>query len=71
MVGPPMAGSVYDATLSYDVSFYLAGGFLIIASAISFGAQILQNVDTIKKKDPNSTEKVAEKDQSNDPAQLY
>jgi len=42
MVGPPVAGAVYDATQSYDVSFYLAGGFLILASLVSFGAQILQ-----------------------------
>ena len=32
-------GSVYDATQSYDVPFYMAGGFLIVASLISFGAQ--------------------------------
>ena len=42
MVGPPVAGAVYDATKSYDISFYMAGGFLILASLISFAAQILQ-----------------------------
>ena len=42
MVGPPVAGAVYDATNSYDISFYMAGGFLILASLISFAAQILQ-----------------------------
>ena len=41
MVGPPVAGAVYDATQSYDISFYMAGGFLVVASLISFGAQIL------------------------------
>ncbi len=40
MVGPPVAGAVYDATESYDISFYMAGGFLILASLISFVAQI-------------------------------
>ena len=28
MIGPPVAGSVFDATQSYDVAFYMAGGFL-------------------------------------------
>ena len=42
MIGTPVAGAVFDATQSYDVSFYMAGGFLILASFISFGAQLLQ-----------------------------
>jgi MCP family monocarboxylic acid transporter-like MFS transporter 14 len=42
MVGPPVAGAVFDATQSYDFSFFMAGGFLIAASLISFSAQILQ-----------------------------
>merc|ERR1719273_618016 len=50
MVGPPVAGAVYDATQSYDVSFYLAGGFLILASLISFAAQILQKKKKVSEK---------------------
>lgn len=42
MIGPPLAGFVYDWTQSYDVSFYMAGAALIISSAISFVAQILR-----------------------------
>ena len=42
IIGTPLAGSVYDATQSYDVSFYMAGGFLILASLFSIGAQLLQ-----------------------------
>ena len=42
IIGTPLAGAVYDATQSYDVSFYLAGGFLILASLFSIGAQLLQ-----------------------------
>ncbi len=42
MVGPPVAGAVYDATQSYDSSFFMAGGFLVLASLVSFAAQILQ-----------------------------
>ncbi|XP_046452113.1 monocarboxylate transporter 14-like isoform X3 [Daphnia pulex] len=36
IVGPPLAGSVFDMTQSYDVPFWLAGIFLFISSAISF-----------------------------------
>ncbi|XP_057375663.1 monocarboxylate transporter 14-like isoform X1 [Daphnia carinata] len=36
IVGPPLAGSVFDMTQSYDVPFWLAGVFLFISSAISF-----------------------------------
>ena len=42
IVGPPLAGFVFDATQSYDTSFFMAGGSLIVASLISFGAQIIQ-----------------------------
>jgi cyanate permease len=40
MVGPPVAGTVYDATQSYDVAFYMAGGFLVVSSLISFAAEL-------------------------------
>ncbi|ODM93665.1 Monocarboxylate transporter 7 [Orchesella cincta] len=36
IVGAPLAGAVFDSFKSYDVSFYLAGGFLLISAAISF-----------------------------------
>ena len=42
MVGPPLGGFVFDVTQSYNISFIIAGGSLILASLISFGAQILQ-----------------------------
>eukprot|EP00095_Tigriopus_kingsejongensis_P002022 snap_masked-scaffold1627_size33010-processed-gene-0.3 protein:Tk02022 transcript:snap_masked-scaffold1627_size33010-processed-gene-0.3-mRNA-1 annotation:"monocarboxylate transporter" len=41
IVGPPIAGSIYDATQSYDISFYMGGVFLVIAAAISTGADIV------------------------------
>ncbi|XP_068248337.1 uncharacterized protein [Palaemon carinicauda] len=34
MVGAPIAGSIYDATKSYDVSFYSAGGLLFVCSLL-------------------------------------
>ena len=42
MVGPPVAGSVFDQTQRYDISFYMAGGFLIISAMISSMAHVLQ-----------------------------
>ena len=42
MVGPPVAGSVFDKTQRYDISFYMAGGFLILAALISSFAHLLQ-----------------------------
>ena len=43
-MGPPLAGFVFDVTQSYDISFFMAGGSLIVASLISFGAQIVQRM---------------------------
>ncbi|XP_063608222.1 uncharacterized protein LOC134782611 [Penaeus indicus] len=34
MVGPPIAGSIYDATKNYDVSFYSAGALLFVCAAL-------------------------------------
>ena len=50
IIGTPVAGAVYDATESYDISFYMAGGFLILASLISFAAQILQKRKKVSDK---------------------
>ena len=53
MVGPPVAGAVYDATQSYDVSFFLAGGFMVLVSFVSFGTQILHRRKKSKKMENN------------------
>ena len=51
IIGTPVAGAVYDATQSYDISFYMAGGFLILASLFSIGAQMLQKKQKSAKMD--------------------
>ena len=62
MVGPPVAGSVIDATVdsdgnvSYDVAFYLAGALLVVSSLISFGAE-LKLICQNRNKDKNLEEK--------------
>ena len=42
MVGSPVAGSVFDQTQRYDISFYMSGGFLVVAALISSFAHVLQ-----------------------------
>ena len=42
VMGSPIAGAVFDATGNYDISFYMAGSFLVGASLVSFSAQALQ-----------------------------
>lgn len=34
LVGPPIAGWGYDLTGTYDLSFYLAGGFIIVSGCL-------------------------------------
>ncbi|XP_046959642.1 monocarboxylate transporter 9-like [Vanessa cardui] len=37
LIGPPLSGLIYDLTLSWELSFYLAGGWIIVAGVfISF-----------------------------------
>ena len=45
MLGTPVAGSVYDATQSYNFSFFISGGFLIAAAVVSEMADILYRID--------------------------
>ena len=40
--GPPTAGAVYDSSKSYDIPFYLAGGFIILSSMVLSIAAIFQ-----------------------------
>ncbi|RWS18953.1 monocarboxylate transporter 5-like protein [Leptotrombidium deliense] len=36
MVGPPMAGTIYDNTGSFNITFIVAGIFFILSSITSF-----------------------------------
>jgi len=48
IVGPPLAGAVYEATHSYSVSFYLAGSFLLLAAGFSILADIFRRKEKVK-----------------------
>lgn len=41
ILGPPLAGLVYDMTEQYDASFYMAGGFFIFGGVLSFVAYFM------------------------------
>ena len=41
MIGAPMVGAVYDTVGSFDLGFYIAGGFFIAASFCGFAAQAI------------------------------
>ncbi|XP_059049944.1 monocarboxylate transporter 3 isoform X3 [Achroia grisella] len=42
IIGSPLAGAVYDATKSYDASFYMAAGFFLAASLTSFTSPLFR-----------------------------
>lgn len=47
IVGPPLAGLVYEATMSYSVSFYLAGSSLMMAAIFSILADIMRRREKV------------------------
>ncbi|KAK3855220.1 hypothetical protein Pcinc_038363, partial [Petrolisthes cinctipes] len=44
ILGPPVAGSIYDATQSYDVSFYSAGALLFVCAALHCAVPLVQRM---------------------------
>jgi MFS family permease len=42
IVGPPIAGAVFEATASLNISFYLAGSFLLAAAVTSMLADLVR-----------------------------
>ena len=41
IAGAPIGGAIYDATQTYDLSFYLAAGVYVIASLLIVMAQVI------------------------------
>jgi MFS family permease len=50
IVGTPLAGAIYDATNSYDIPFFTAGGLFAVSAIASFLAPVAQKY----KKQPES-----------------
>ncbi|XP_049872731.1 monocarboxylate transporter 4-like isoform X2 [Pectinophora gossypiella] len=42
IIGSPLAGAVYDATKTYDASFYIGAVFFLLASVLSFAAKFFR-----------------------------
>lgn len=55
MIGPPISGMVFEATKSFDISFYASGGFLLIAALTSCLVDVLKRRKQ-KKLDQKSDE---------------
>ena len=52
IVGSPLAGAVYDATLSYTVPFLMAGCFFFISAITSFMAPAMKQCVTQEVRHP-------------------
>lgn len=44
MLGPPIAGSIYDFTGSYDLPFFIAGVLLVLSAIVSFMVPLVARV---------------------------
>lgn len=51
IIGTPLAGAVYDATNSYDISFYMASAFFAVSTITSFAAPFMKR---FKKPEDNT-----------------
>ncbi|XP_037938989.1 monocarboxylate transporter 4 [Teleopsis dalmanni] len=49
IIGSPLAGAVYDATQSYDLPFYMAGGLFALSTITSFLAPCLKRCTTTEE----------------------
>ena len=47
IVGPPLAGVVYEATMSYSVSFYLSGASLVMAAVFGILADMVRRRERV------------------------
>jgi len=48
IIGPPLAGVVYELTSSFDISFFLAGSFLMVSALFSISADIVRRCGSSK-----------------------
>jgi len=60
IAGPPIAGSIYDYTQSYDVSFYLGGIFLFASAIIGFLVPSVRRLTMRLRKQAKETSNLSE-----------
>lgn len=56
VIGTPIAGALFDATQSYDYSFYFAGGLITVSAILCYPLKI---VNRWEKKRALETSKVS------------
>lgn len=56
VIGGPIAGALYDATKSYDYSFYFAGGLITLSAVLCYP---IKAVNRWEKKRAQETSKVS------------
>ncbi|XP_068631908.1 monocarboxylate transporter 14-like [Battus philenor] len=49
LIGPPLSGLIYDLTLSWELAFYLAGGWIIISGILISFIQPVRNYQSKRK----------------------
>ncbi|XP_028165824.1 monocarboxylate transporter 10 isoform X2 [Ostrinia furnacalis] len=57
LLGNPIAGILYDQTKSYDISFYVSGGFLLLSAVMCYPVDMVSKWEKSRKKQ-NSSPKV-------------
>ncbi|XP_050422604.1 monocarboxylate transporter 12-like [Adelges cooleyi] len=50
LVGPPLAGGLYDVTQSYNLSFYLGGFFIAISGFLLFVYPLIKHISRHKRR---------------------
>ena len=48
IIGAPIVGAIYVAVGSFNIGFYIAGGFFVAASLCSFAAQAIHRRKKLK-----------------------
>lgn len=61
-MGPPLAGMGYDYTGAYNLSFYLAGGFIILSGALLFILPILNRYKKYQRRKESKIEVITNGD---------
>ncbi|KAM3960607.1 monocarboxylate transporter 14 [Aphomia sociella] len=56
LIGPPLSGMIYDVTCSWELSFYLAGGWIVVSGAL---ISLIQPVRSYQQRREENLEKAS------------
>ncbi|XP_045497460.1 monocarboxylate transporter 9-like [Colias croceus] len=54
LIGPPLSGLIYDLTLSWELSFYLGGGWIVMAGVLTAFIQPIRSYQQRRETEQNS-----------------